>query len=171
MLEPILLASNRPAPRFYLGGRRITDFRGDEPAGAYEPEDWVGSTTTVAGHATLGLTVLPDGRTLAEAVVADPEGWLGAAHVARSGADTRLLVKLLDPGQRLPVHAHPSAMWAAEHVARAHGKVEAWFILEPGEVFLGLRDDVDHATLSALVTSQDTDALLALLNRDRKSVV
>ncbi|MEO8263580.1 MAG: carbohydrate kinase [Pseudolysinimonas sp.] len=164
MLEPVVLTSNRPAPRFYRGGRRITDFRGDAPAGEFEPEDWVGSTTTVAGHEALGLTVLPDGRTLADAVATDPEGWLGAAHVARYGADTRLLVKLLDPGQRLPVHAHPSAAWATEHVARAHGKVEAWFILSPGDVHLGLRADVSDADLHTLVSAQDTAGLLALLN-------
>ena len=164
MLEPVVLTSNRPAPRFYRGGRRITDFRGDAPAGEFEPEDWVGSTTTVAGHETLGLTVLPDGRTLADAVASDPEGWLGAAHVARYGGDTRLLVKLLDPGQRLPVHAHPSARWATEHVARAHGKVEAWFILSAGTVYIGLKEDVAPSALAALVDSQDTDGLLALLH-------
>ena len=54
MLEPVVLASNRPSPRFYRGGRRITDFRGDAPAGEFEPEDWVGSTTTVAGEETWG---------------------------------------------------------------------------------------------------------------------
>jgi mannose-6-phosphate isomerase len=164
MLEPVVVPSNRPSPRFYRGGGRITDFRGDAPAGEFEPEDWVGSTTTVAGEARAGLTVLPNGRTLAEAIVADPVGWLGRRHVDRFGADTRLLVKLLDPGQRLPVHAHPSAAWASEHVARAHGKVEAWYILEPGTVHLGLRQDVDPAELRRLVDSQHTDGLLALLN-------
>jgi len=164
MPSPVVLASNRPAPRFYRGGRRITDFRGDPPAGEFEPEDWVGSTTTVAGHETLGLTVLPDGRTLADAINSDPEGWLGAEHVARNGVDTRLLVKLLDPGQRLPVHAHPSAAWAIEHVARAHGKVEAWFILSPGTVHIGLKEDVAPATLAVLVENQDTEGLLALLH-------
>jgi mannose-6-phosphate isomerase len=164
MLEPVVLASNRPSPRFYRGGRRITDFRGDAPAGEFEPEDWVGSTTTVAGEATSGLTVLPDGRTLADAIAADPIGWLGEEHVRAFGPDTRLLVKLLDPGQRLPVHAHPSAEWASEHVARAHGKVEAWYILSPGTVHIGLKTDVADDTLAALVASQDTDGLLALLH-------
>jgi hypothetical protein len=43
----------------------------------------------------------------------------------RFGADTRLLVKLLAAGQRLPVHAHPHVSFAAEHLGRAHGKAEA----------------------------------------------
>ncbi|WP_231560250.1 hypothetical protein [Microbacterium hominis] len=39
------------------------------------------------------------------------------------------LVKLLDAGQRLPVHAHPDDAFAAAHLGRAHGKAEAWYIL------------------------------------------
>ena len=36
------------------------------------------------------------------AIEAEPEAWLGHAHMESFGADTRLLVKLLDAGQRLP---------------------------------------------------------------------
>ena len=39
----------------------------------------------------------------------------------------RGLVKLLDAGQRLPVHAHPDGHFAQTHVAAAHGKAEAWY--------------------------------------------
>jgi mannose-6-phosphate isomerase class I len=38
-------------------------------------------------------------------------------------------VKLLDGGQRLPVHAHPHAAFAARHLGRAHGEAEAWYIV------------------------------------------
>ena len=38
----------------------------------------------------------------------------GPAHVARYGASTALLVKLLDAGQRLPVHFHPGRAFARE---------------------------------------------------------
>ena len=82
----------------------------------------------------------------------------------RFGVDTMLLVKLLDAGQRLPVHAHPDGAWAREHVGRAHGKAEAWFILRGGTVHLGLQQDVAAADLRALVDAQDTVALLAALN-------
>ena len=53
------------------------------------------------------------------------------------GADPRLLVKLLDAGQRLPVHAHPHASFAAVHLGTAHGKAGAWYIVEGGEIYLG----------------------------------
>ncbi|WP_029150082.1 class I mannose-6-phosphate isomerase [Microbacterium indicum] len=161
----IELPANRPHGRFYRGGERIARFRSEQGfAATHEPEDWVGSTTAVAGEAPQGMTVLPDGRFLADAVAADPVAWLGADHVAAFGPDTRLLVKLLDAGQRLPVHAHPDAGFAGEHLGRAHGKAEAWWILTPGVVHLGIREGIDPADLRDLVDEQRTDRLLGLLH-------
>lgn len=164
MLDAIVLGSNCPPDRFYLGGKRITDFRGDPSASAREPEDWVASTTTLAGEESLGLTTLPSGGTLLDAINDDPIAWLGRAHVDRFGADTRLLVKLLDAGQRLPVHAHPDGAFAHRHLGRAHGKAEAWFILSPGRVHVGLRRDVSEQELASWVADQDTELLLDLLH-------
>ena len=164
-MDVIVLGSNRPRDRFYRGGRKITDFRGDPPAGEREPEDWVGSTTALAGEDALGVTVLPDGRSLPDVIAAEPEAWLGRAHLDRYGADTKLLVKLLDAGQRLPVHAHPHVDFAGRHLGRAHGKAEAWYIVDGGEIYLGLREDVTAAELEALVLKQDVDRLLGLLHR------
>ncbi len=160
----IRLPSNRPPERFYRGGARITGLRGEPTAAEREPEDWIASTTTIFGERELGLTRLPDGRLLRDAVEADPVAWLGAEHVARWGADTRLLVKLLDAGQRLPVHAHPDDAFAARHLGAAHGKAEAWYILEGGTVHLALREDIGMPQLADLVSRQDTAALLALLH-------
>jgi mannose-6-phosphate isomerase len=75
-----------------------------------------------------------------------------------------LLVKLLDAGQRLPVHAHPDGPFARAHVSAAHGKAEAWYLLSPGTVHLGLRRDVPHDELLALVTAQNTEGMLALMH-------
>ena len=160
----IRLPSNRPPERFYRGGARITALRGDPPAAEREPEDWVASTTTIFGERELGLTRLPDGRLLRDAVEADPVAWLGPEHVARWGTDTRLLVKLLDAGQRLPVHAHPDDAFAARHLGAAHGKAEAWYILEGGTVHLALREDIGRQQLVDLVSRQDTATLLGLLH-------
>jgi mannose-6-phosphate isomerase len=166
-VKVILLPSNRPPDRFYRGGRKITDFRGEPPAADHEPEDWVASTTTLAGEQSLGLTVHPDGGSLKTAIEQEPQDWLGDAHVQRFGTDTRLLVKLLDAGQRLPVHAHPDAPFAGEHLGRAHGKAEAWYIVEGGEVYIGigLKQDVARDGLKSLVITQDVDTLLSLLHR------
>jgi mannose-6-phosphate isomerase len=164
-VDVILLPSNRPPNRFYRGGRKITDFRREPPAGDREPEDWVASTTALAGEESLGVTVLPDGRSLPAAIEEHPETWLGRAHLDRFGVDTRLLVKLLDAGQRLPVHAHPHACFAQRHLGRVHGKAEAWYIVEGGEVYLGLKQEVTAEALRSLVTSQDADTLLGMLHR------
>ncbi|KJL29356.1 class I mannose-6-phosphate isomerase [Microbacterium oxydans] len=163
-MNPIRLSSNRPPERFYRGGARLDAFRGESGATERVPEDWVASTTTIRGEERLGLSTLPDGQLLRDAVEADPVAWLGAEHAERWGADIRLLVKILDAGQRLPVHAHPHDDFAAAHLGRAHGKAEAWYILEGGPVHIGLRDDVDPALLAELVARQDVDALLGLLH-------
>ena len=161
---PIILPANRPADRAYLGGERISAFRGDPDQGPYTPEDWIGSTTSVRGHATLGQTVLPSGVLLADEVAARPIEWLGAEHIAAFGVDTKLLVKLLDAGQRLPMHAHPHRDFAAANLGANHGKAEAWYILTPGEVYLGFTRDVSIAELQELVNAQKIDEMLALMH-------
>ncbi|WP_417506073.1 class I mannose-6-phosphate isomerase [Microbacterium sp.] len=163
-MKPIRLASNRPAERFYRGGARIAAFRGERESAPREPEDWVGSTTTIRGEQVLGLTALPDGRMLRDAIAEDPVSWLGPVHAERWGSDTRLLVKLLDAGQRLPVHAHPHDGFAASHLGRTHGKAEAWYILEGGVVHVGLREETSVEALADLVSRQDVTALLGLLH-------
>ena len=162
---PLLLPANQPADRFYVGGRQIADFRGTTWTGGRVPEDWIASTTTLFDQAALGLTVLADGRRLRDAVDADPVAWLGARHVARFGSDTRLLTKLLDAGQRLPVHLHPDGSFAAEHLGRGHGKTEAWVFLRGGSVHLGWREQLSAAELRRLVEAQDVDRLLAAMHR------
>jgi mannose-6-phosphate isomerase len=163
-MRAVSLPSNRPADRFYRGGPQIAAFRGIDGVGDHEPEDWVASVTTLAGETERGYSRLPDGRLLVDAIRDDPVGWLGPEHVARFGTDPRLLVKLLDAGERLPMHAHPSGTFASQHLGRAHGKAEAWFIVAGGRVHLGLRDDLPASELARLVATQDTDSLLAALN-------
>jgi mannose-6-phosphate isomerase len=161
---PIFLPSNQPADRFYRGGGKIRAFRGTAAAGERVPEDWVGSTTTLFGESALGLSELAAGRLLREEISADPGAWLGPEHVARYGADTMLLVKLLDAGQRLPVHLHPEQAFAAEHLGRRHGKAEAWYILEGGSVHLGFTRDISSEELRRWVDGQDVEAMLAAMH-------
>jgi mannose-6-phosphate isomerase len=152
---------------FYRGDGRIDRLRGT--AGHEDkPEDWIASVTARFGTATAGMTRLPGGPLLAEAIAASPEQWLGAEHTAKFGADPGLLVKLLDTGQRLPVHVHPDRGFAREHLASPHGKTEAWIVLEaaPGAaVHLGFNRDVGADELTALARGQDIGALLAATNR------
>ena len=163
MLTPQVLSANQPADRFYRGGQKIAAFRGTAQHGSRVPEDWVASVTCLAGETSLGLTTLPDGQTLADAIAHDPTGWLGAHHVDRFGSDTKLLVKLLDAGQRLPVHAHPDAAFAQAHLGRTHGKAEAWYILQGGVIYLGLKEDLERDALAHLVATQAVTEMLPLL--------
>jgi mannose-6-phosphate isomerase len=159
----VVLPANQPPRRPYRGGPQIADFRGTAVTDNDIPEDWVASTTPLFGRDRLGLTALPDGRLLSDAIAADPASWLGPQHVAAFGANPRLLTKLLDAGERLFVHAHPDDQFAARHHF-ANGKAEAWFVLAGGPVHLGLREPVSTDDLLRLALDQDTDRLLGLLN-------
>jgi mannose-6-phosphate isomerase len=163
-MRPQVLDANQPSDRFYAGGRRIAAFRGMPPTDRNEPEDWVASTTTLFGQMSEGLSCLHDGRLLLDAVRAHPEAWLGPDHVRVFGDDTSLLVKLLDAGQRLPVHAHPDIAFAERHLGLAHGKTEAWVFLEPATVHLAFDRDVDEDELARWVDEQDVNAMLGAMH-------
>ena len=155
------LPANQPET-FYRGAGRIAAFR-NVPELPRRPEDWVGSTTSRFGLAPSGLSALPDGRLLADAIAADPLWWLGPDRV-----DTGVLVKLLDAGQRLPLHAHPDRRFATEHLASPYGKTEAWVIVSArpdAYVHLGFDRDVSAEELAKWVTGQDTAGMLAATNR------
>lgn len=163
---PMLLPPNQ-FPHFYRGGDRIGALRGG-PGGPMRPEEWIGSTVTRFGEVRSGLSELPDGRLLRDAVEADPEAWLGPAHMAAFGASTEVLVKLLDPDQRLPVHFHPDKAFARRHLGLDHGKTEAWIVLEapPGAgVGLGFSRRTTADAVLDLVRRQDAAALLDSLYR------
>lgn len=164
-MRPVILATNA-VPRFYRGGPGIAAFRGLPDTGDRRPEDWIASVTEAFGEPGVGLSALPDGTLLRNAVAADPVAWLGPAHVERYGPDPGLLVKLLDAGERLPVHVHPNAAFAREHLETRHGKTEAWIVAAgSGEVAVGWREEITAAALLDLVTTHDADALLAALHR------
>lgn len=166
---PSRLPLNTPH-RFYRGGQRILAFRGlDVPPDfdEHRPEDWLASTTRLFAEGGDGVTVLDDGTRLPDALAADPDHWLGPDHVAAHGIEPGLLTKLLDAGERLPVHSHPDRAFAAAHLDCDHGKTEAWIVLdaEPGAcVWLGFREELPPDELAALVEAQD-ERLLAALNR------
>ncbi len=173
-LRPVRLPANQPT-QFYRGGTAIAAFRSaGAPTGstgradAFGPEDWVASTTTLFGHSTEGLTRLPDGRWLRDAVQADPIGWLGRRHVDAHGTSTALLVKLLDAGQRLPVHFHPDDDFARRHFDSHFGKTEAWIVVgtrgaDP-TVYAGFRETLDARTIRDWVAEQDAPSMVNALN-------
>jgi mannose-6-phosphate isomerase len=147
---------------FYAGGERIAALRGTEPAD-HTPEEWIGAVNTTF-DGSRGASRLADGTLVRDAIEADPEAFLGPEHVARYGTDAALLVKLLDAGQRLPVHFHPDAAFAGRELGLAHGKTEAWLIVEadPGAaVWVGFDRDVELEEVRAWMAVQDSAAMLA----------
>jgi mannose-6-phosphate isomerase len=161
---PLVLPSNDVA-RFYLGGAAIGALRGVAPAGDRVPEEWIASTTEALGEPGVGLSPLADGTLLRDAVAADSVAWLGERHVVRHGPDPQLLVKLLDAGERLPVHAHPDGPFAREHLGTRFGKTEAWIVVAgQGSVWAGWREPIAADTLADWVARQDVGAMLAALH-------
>ena len=76
-------------------------------------------------------------------------------------------MKLLDAGERLPVHYHPGRPFAKEHLGLRYGKTESWLILEadPGAaVHVGLKEPLDAETARRWVDEQDADAMLHALH-------
>ena len=152
---------------FYAGGARIAALRGLELDSDHMPEEWLGAVNTAFGHAERGLSRFDDGTLVRDAIAADPEAYLGAEHVARHGADPALLVKLLDAGQRLPVHFHPDRAFARAALGSPYGKTEAWLIVEaePGaSVHAGFRRAVDLDEVRRWMREQDSAAMLDALH-------
>jgi mannose-6-phosphate isomerase len=180
MLAPVHLPPNCP-PRPYLGGAGIAELRGLPQPGERFPEDFVASTTEVFTGGGIGLSRLPDGTLLRDAIEADPVGYLGQAHVDRFGASTELLVKVLDTGERLFVHLHPDQDFAARHLGLSHGKTEAWIVtavrpvagepepaggeLGTGFAYLGFTRDVSEDEVAAWVDGQRVPEMLAAMHR------
>lgn len=163
--QPQLLPPN-VVEHWYAGGPALAAWRGLPPVGERSPEEWIGATVARFGEPDRGPARLADGTLLLDAVSADPIGWLGRDDGV--AGDTGLLVKLLDAGQRLPVHVHPTRDYAAHHLGCSYGKTEAWYILEASAdaaVWVGWREDVDQHRVRELVTDQDADAMLALMHR------
>jgi mannose-6-phosphate isomerase len=175
---PLLLGPNR-VRRAYRGGALLDRFRGvPDPVDGFLPEDWVGSVTPASGpggpDGPAGLSVVDDGwgetTTLREMVRREPASLLGPAHLAAFGVTTGVLVKLLDPAERLHVHAHPDRAFARAHLGSPFGKTEAWIVLGvregvAPEVRLGLREAVSPERYRDWIERQEVEALLDSLHR------
>ena len=166
--RPHLLADNR-VPVYYAGGGKINEFRRLSEA-VSGPEDWVGSLVPLPAailgadaDPTTGISRLDGGALLSELVAEDPEGWLGADLVDAFGTSSALLVKLLDAGERLPVHCHPSRSFAQRHLGSLFGKTEGWIVMraDPGAcIWIGFAHPVDRSDLRAWIDQQDVESML-----------
>ena len=127
------------------------------------PEEWIASTTTRFGEKVNGLSVLANGKLLRDEVMKDPQYWLSSDHIKKFGSSTEILVKLLDPDQRLPVHYHPDRKFASDKLDLTHGKTEAWIILDApigAKVGVGFNRRMSKAEVAKLVKNHDSQGLL-----------
>ncbi|MDJ1370225.1 phosphoheptose isomerase [Gulosibacter molinativorax] len=161
-----ILPANTIHGYWYRGGNTLAEWRGLPFAGFDAPEEWLGSTVSRFGIPGAGPSLLADGRLVVDAITDDPTAWMGTSD--GQPGDSGMLVKLLDAGQRLPVHVHPTREFAVTHLDCPYGKTEAWYVLETqgdAAVWIGWREDVDPAVLNDLIDSQDAESMLALMNR------
>jgi mannose-6-phosphate isomerase len=103
-------------------------------------------------------------------VGSDPRGFLGPEHVERHGAETMLLVKLLDTAERLFVHVHPDDAFAAARLSEPRGKTEAWIIVAVDEAVegfaaIGFSREVSKDEAARWFAEQDVDGMLASMHR------
>jgi len=165
-MQPIVMPPNI-IDHFYLGGERIAELRGVDMPSPRRPEEWLAATASRTGEPGVGPSRTSGGELLKDLIAADPIGWVGTADGPHG--DNGILVKLLDPAQRLPVHVHPDRSFATSHLGCPYGKTEAWFVLatsgDQPSVWLGFSRDVDPEELSRRVEAQDSGWMLSRMNR------
>lgn len=98
-------------PRFYRDCDRLGQKKLRTRRAPNIPERWIGSSVEAINPPPLpkgGLSMLADlpSLSLRDAIKAAPREMIGEALLARDGAEFRVLVKLLDPGDAIPFHVH-----------------------------------------------------------------
>ncbi|EJC75750.1 phosphomannose isomerase [Rhizobium leguminosarum bv. trifolii WSM2012] len=165
-LNPIKLAPNVMRHQ-YKGGANLAKLRGIPLNSEFQPEEWLGSTSVMLHDASRGLSLTDDGRVLRDVISSGAKGWLGGALSTDRKGDTGFLLKLIDAGQRLPVHAHPDRKFATSRLSCPYGKTEAWFVLDAPEgagIYLGLKEDISREEFEKRRDQQDSQWFLDLLH-------
>lgn len=179
-MKPIKMLPNR-VWRIYLGGLLLDELRGDEGSDGYFPEDWLASVVEANNppradapeREGLSRVETENGvRYLKDLIDADPQAYLGKAHIASHGAHFGVLTKFLDSAERLPIQVHPDKTAAKTLFRSDYGKTEAWYILggreiggEAPHILLGFREDVTKQQLRELFDRQDIAGMAALMHK------
>jgi mannose-6-phosphate isomerase len=169
----ILRLSPNRVWRTYSGGLMLDRMEGRAtPADGTFPEDWIGSTVPainpnrdVENEGLARVNFSCGEALLVDLVRADPEYFLGAAHVTRFGPNPMVLVKYLDSAVRLPFQAHPTVEFSRRRLNAESGKTEAYYILstrpevtEP-YIYLGFQHPPTRADLRRMIVEQDIVAM------------
>ena len=175
--SPIRLESER-AWRTYLGGKLIDELQGKTPAeDTHFPEDWIISVVRAINQGREDIVeglnrVAGTEMTLADLIAAEPEAMLGKAHVAKWGAKTAVLCKVIDAAERLGVQCHPDKEKAMAFFSSPFGKTESWHIIggremngEKPYVYMGFKPGVTEAKWRDVFDRQDIPAMLGMRHR------
>jgi mannose-6-phosphate isomerase len=157
-----LLLLDNPIQNYAWGSRTsLAKLLGRPPSAAPEAELWIGAHPKAPSR-------LSDGRSLLDAIHADPDAMLGADIVARFGPQLPFLLKVLAVDAPLSLQAHPNLEQAARGFAReqaaglaldaptrtykdANHKPELLCALTPFEALSGFRPAAQAAELFELL--------------------
>ncbi len=171
--HPLRLDSPR-AWRTYIGGACLDRLHGAERGEITQfPEEWIMSVVEARNvgreHLTEGLSTLPEegGLPLKTLVESDPVAYLGASHAKTWGGQLGVLVKLIDPAERLTVQVHPDKEKAMSLFQSPFGKTECWHILDttetdgaPACIYLGFKEGISRKKWKELFDTQNIQGML-----------
>lgn len=177
-LRPIKLSPAK-AWRTYLGGRMLDELHGIEGTeDTHFPEEWIMSTTAArnAGREHIqkeGMSVAQeDGRYLKELIEQNPAEMLGRAHFEKFGANTGVLIKLIDSAERLSIQVHPNKEMARRWFHSEYGKTECWHILGGREIdgekpciYFGFKEGITREYWKKVFDEQDIPKMLDCLHK------
>ena len=156
------------------GGSLLPRFIGSaaDSSGSHPPSQmWIASTVTSAlGEGGDGLSRVPlagGDAYLKDLLEADPEAFMGRAHVDCWGTNPGYLIKLLNSKDRLLVQVHPDKARAKRYFRSDFGKTEAWYVVDAEDgamVHAGFVPGVTKEILRRAIEEQDSDRILGLLH-------
>ncbi len=127
-----------------LGERFGKDLPPDTPVGESFEVSALPGAESVVGSGPLA------GRGLGDLTEEFGDALVGARVRERHGFP--LLIKLIDAADDLSVQVHPGDGYARREGLGPRGKTEAWYVLAPGGIALGLREGVGRRRLEKALT-------------------
>jgi mannose-6-phosphate isomerase len=169
------LLSNRVF-RSYKGGRLIEQWQGSKNAVDNDkPEEWLASVVNARNEnyepdEGLSKVIMANGKV--EKLIDLIEGFLGKQHVAKYGASTAMLTKILDAATRLSIQVHPTKAYSRQYFDAEYGKAEAWYIMSGREidgerpyVLLGFKQGITRTKWKRYFEEQDIDGMINALHK------
>ena len=176
--HPIKLSPAR-AWRTYIGGSQIDAIHGVPNRGDSQfPEEWIMSVVSArnAGREKIqneGMNLVAGtDTTLKDVIASAPRQMLGDAHFATYGANTGVLIKIIDAAERLTIQAHPTKESALRLFGSPFGKTECWHILggrtingEAPCIYMGFKEGISRKKWKDIFERQDISGMLGCLHR------